>query len=121
MDELFAALHSLEQVRNNWEMDRALASRVLIVVEELFSNTIEYGYGEPCAKPVQLHPLSSLAITYFDDAPPFEPTHWKVPDNHMLPLDKHPDGEAGIAMAMGFCAHVTYKPRIGGNLVVLTF
>ena len=38
-------------------------------------------------------PLSSLAINYFDDAPLFEPTHWKAPDNHMLPLDKRPEGQ----------------------------
>lgn len=123
MDGLFAALHALEQACNKWKMDRTLVSRALIVVEELFSNTIKYGYGGPCAKPVRLRlsPLPGLAITYEDDAPPFDPTRWKAPDNHMLPLDTRPEGQAGIAAVMGLCAHVTYQPREGGNRLVLTF
>jgi anti-sigma regulatory factor (Ser/Thr protein kinase) len=121
MDGLFAALRALEQACNNWKIDTALVSRALIVVEELFSNTIKYGYGGECAKPVRLRlqPLPLFTITYEDDAPLFDPTNWKLPPDEGL--GERSLGLAGIAMVVGLCADVTYQPRDGGNRLVLTF
>jgi len=123
MDGLFAALRALEQACNSWKIDSALVSRALIVVEELFSNTIKYGYGGECAKPVRLGlaPQPRLTITYEDDAPPFDPTRWKAPDNEALALEERPEGQAGIAMVIGLCASAIYQPRDGGNRLVMTF
>ena len=121
LDGLHAALGGIEQAWNAWNIDRALVSRALIVVEELFSNTIKYGYGGECARPVRLRLTSSpLVIIYEDDAPPFDPTNWKSPDDEALALDERPEGRAGISMVMGLCGTV-YEPRTGGNRLVLTF
>jgi len=121
MDGLFAALHALEQACNNWKIDAALVSRALIVVEELFSNTIKYGYGGESAQPVRLRlqPLPRLTIIYEDDAASFDPTGWKWPEDEALA--ERPEGRAGIAMVMGLCASAVYQPRDGGNRLVMTF
>ena len=123
MDGLHAALGAIEQACNAWKISPDLVSRALIVVEELFSNTIKYGYGGPCAKPVRLRlsPLPGLVITYEDDAPPFDPTGWKAPDNEALAPEDRPEGQTGIAMVTGLCASAVYQPRDDGNRLVLTF
>ncbi len=123
MNDLFAALRALEQACKTWKIDAALVSRALIVVEELFSNTIKYGYGGECTRPVRLHLAArpGLTITYEDDAPAFDPTGWKVPDNEAVALDDRPEGKAGIAMVLGLCASTVYQPRDGGNRLVMTF
>src|SRR5579872_5083632 len=45
IDALHAALDAIEQACTIWKIDCFLVSRVRIVVEELFSNTIKYGYA----------------------------------------------------------------------------
>ena len=123
MENLFAALRALEQACNRWKIDTALVSRALIVVEELFSNTIKYGYGRECAKPVRLRlqPRPRFTIAYEDDAPVFDPTRWKPPEVEALEPDEHPVGLAGIVLVMGLCASTVYHPRDGGNRLVMTF
>ena len=123
MEGLFAALRALEQACNNWNINADLVSRALIVVEELFSNTIKYGYGGECAQAVRLGlaPLPRLTITYEDDAPLFDPTGWKAPDNEALAPEDRPEGQTGIAMVTGLCASAVYQPRTCGNRLVMTF
>ena len=123
MADLFAALHALEQACNSWNIDTVLVARALIVVEELFSNSIKYGYGGECERPVRLSltPLPRLTITYEDDAPAFDPTGWKPSKDEARPPGERPEGQAGIAMVMGLCASTVYQPRDGGNRLVMTF
>jgi anti-sigma regulatory factor (Ser/Thr protein kinase) len=121
MEGLDAALNAIEQYCV--EKDRDLVSRVRIVVEELFSNTIKYGYGRACARPVRLHlaQIPVLTLTYGDDAPPFDPTGWKSQEIEELLPDRRAEGRAGIAMIKGLCATVRYAPQDGRNRLVLTF
>ena len=123
MAGLFAASQAIEQACKKWKTDAALVPRVLIVVEELFSNTIKHGYGGECPRPVRLRlqPSPRLTIIYEDDAPPFDPTRWKSPNNQAPPLAMRPEGQAGIAMVMGLCASAAYQRQEHGNRLVVTF
>lgn len=120
---LHAALDAIEQACSTWKIDRALVSRARIVVEELFSNTIKYGYGGECEKPVRLglKPYPELTLTYEDDAPPFDPLAWKAKPDEALPLEMRPIGQAGIAMVIGLAAHVEYQRRDGANCLTVIF
>ena len=121
-DGMIAALEAAEHYGVALNLAVELVSRVRIVVEELFSNTIKYGYGEECGRPVRLH-LSAdpvLTLTYEDEAPPFDPTAWKAEDADALP-DERPEGKAGINMVMALSTSATYRPRPDGNCLVLTF
>ena len=121
LDGLQAALGGIEQACNARNIDSALVSRALVVVEELFSNTIKYGYGGECARPVRLRlQPKPFVIVYEDDAPPFDPTGWKSTDDEALALDERPEGRAGIIMVMGLCK-IVYEARSGGNRLVLAF
>ncbi len=118
---LHAALDTIEKACDTWKIDSTLVSRARIVVEELFSNTIKYGYGGECERPVRLRlvPHSKLTLTYEDDAPPFNPLAWKPEADE--PLDDRPVGQAGIAMVVGLSASTTYERRNGANCLTVTF
>jgi serine/threonine-protein kinase RsbW len=122
-DSLYAALGAIEQACKAWNIDAGLISRARIVVEELFSNTIKYGYGGECDGGIRIRLAADpgLTLVYEDDAPLFDPTHWKSDtDEHVRP-DERPEGQAGIAMVMGLCATAVYRPRNGCNALTLTF
>jgi serine/threonine-protein kinase RsbW len=122
-DSLYVALDAIEQACKAWNIDVALISRVRIVVEELFSNTIKYGYGGECDAAVRISLAAGPALTlvYGDDAPLFDPTRWKSGSDGAAPPDQRPEGQAGIAMVMGLCATATWRAQDGRNCLTLTF
>ena len=73
---MVAALRTIEHSGVAWNLDADLIGRLSIIVEELFSNTIKYGYGQECDLPVRLRlaAIPVLTLVYEDDAAPFDPT-----------------------------------------------
>jgi anti-sigma regulatory factor (Ser/Thr protein kinase) len=120
---LVASLEAMDHAGIALNLTPALVSRVRIVVEELFSNTIKYGYGGECERPVRLHLSTdtSLTIAYEDDAPPFDPTARAREDDASIMDEDRPEGRAGIAMVLGLCATTKYMPRPDGNCLIMTF
>ena len=120
---LHAALDTIEKTCGTWKIDSALVSRARIVVEELFSNTIKYGYGGECERPVRLRlaPHPELTLTYEDEAPAFNPLAWKPEADEALPPEDRPIGQAGITMVIGLSASTKYERRDGANCVTVTF
>ena len=120
---LVASLEAMDHAGIALNLTPALVSRVRIIVEELFSNTIKYGYGGECDRPVRLHLSTgtSLTIAYEDDAPPFDPTARAREDDASIMDEDRPEGRAGIAMVLGLCATATYVPHSDGNSLVMTF
>ena len=91
------------------------------MVEELFSNTIKYGYGSECERPVHLRLRCSppVELIYQDAAPPFDPTAW---------LETAPPaalegrvGSQGIPLIFGLVESVRYERLPGGNRLTLRF
>ena len=114
---LQTALQTLEEscAARNVQFD--LQSRARIVIEELFTNTIKYGYGGECERPVRMSLKfgSGLTITLEDEAGPFDPAAWHAQrDTSKLPSDR-PVGQAGIALVFGLSSTVDYCPLSNGN------
>jgi len=123
LDALYAALDAIEQACNMWKIDVSLVSRVRIVVEELFTNTIKYGYGGECDKPVRVSLKwdPELTLMYEDEAPQFNPLAWRAEPDAAFPRDERPPGLAGIAMVVGLSAKASYKRRDGANCLAIVF
>ena len=118
---LRAALQSLDEVCTARNVEADLISRVRIVIEELFTNTIKYGYGGECDRPVRLSLSAGRAITvtFEDEAPPFDPTAWTPAKNiDETPADR-PVGQAGIALIQGLSTSVSYRPLPSGNHIAI--
>jgi len=100
-----------------------LVARARIVVEELYSNTIKYGYGGECERRVGLRLCAQgpLTLTYEDDAPSFDPTAWNEDGRTLSAAEALRVGEAGLALMFGLASSVAYDPRPGGNRLVVVF
>ena len=100
-----------------------LVARARIVVEELYSNTIKYGYGGECERRVglSLRAEGPLTLTYEDDAPCFDPTSWRDGGRGSSAAESLREGEAGLALLFGLATSVAYEPRPHGNRLVVVF
>ena len=100
-----------------------LVARARIVLEELYSNTIKYGYGGECDRRVgvRLRGHGALTLVYEDDAPPFDPTGWNDPAAGLSAAESLREGEAGLALMFGLATRVAYEPRPNGNRLVVVF
>jgi anti-sigma regulatory factor (Ser/Thr protein kinase) len=116
------ALKAVDNTGATWNLDAELVSRAQIVVEELFTNTIKYGYGRESDKPVRIHLQADTAftLTYEDEAASFDPTRW-MPDDIDPLADGRPEGKAGIMLIMGLSASARYVPQAIGNRLEVTF
>jgi anti-sigma regulatory factor (Ser/Thr protein kinase) len=100
-----------------------IAARVRVIVEELFLNTIDHGYGGECPRPVRLRLGGGCpcVLIYEDEAPPFDPGAWLAKDNRPAAVARLSEGEAGIAMLFGLSSSVTWEALPVGNRLVVTF
>jgi anti-sigma regulatory factor (Ser/Thr protein kinase) len=117
--ELLACLDRIGELGVTGKLDRSLANRLRLVVEELFSNTIKYGYGGEGLGEARIGieiAEGGVILRYEDDAPAFDPTAW-------TPIGDRGDhvGQAGLDLVLGLAATAAWTPRDPGNLLLLTF
>jgi anti-sigma regulatory factor (Ser/Thr protein kinase) len=100
-------------------------ARARIVLEELFLNTIRYGYGGECERPVRLAVHrgrgSSLTLVYEDEAPPFDPVAWRDRPGRLFASDELREGEAGLDLMFGLSSSLDYEPTSEGNRITVSF
>ena len=106
-------------------LDPEVIARARIVLEELFLNTIRYGYGGECERPVRLALHrgrgSSLTLVYEDEAPPFNPVAWRGRPDRAFASDALREGEAGLDLMFGLSSSLDYEPTGAGNRVTVSF
>jgi serine/threonine-protein kinase RsbW len=120
---LRSCLASIEEgcARRNLPPDTR--SRLGVVVEELYSNTIKYGYGGESGRPVRLRLRCGppIELVYEDEAPPFDPTAWLAQAPPDAPPGEPVVGRKGIALALGLARSARYERLPGGNRLTLRF
>jgi len=102
-------------------VDRATTLRVVLVLEELFTNTVTHGYPGDAAGPVwvTLEGQSGvIVITYEDEASPFDPLAHTPPPS--LTAEEQAPGGLGIALVRGLCASASYSRTGDRNRLTLT-
>jgi len=96
-------------------------ARLLIILDELFTNVVEYGYENAAAEGHIDVALSlqagRLTIEFIDDGRPFDPLSKPPPDLDM-PTDERPLGGVGIAIVRALVDEIGY--RWDGNRNCLT-
>jgi anti-sigma regulatory factor (Ser/Thr protein kinase) len=106
-------------------MGRDDALRLVLIVEELVSNTIMHGHRTECDAPITLTLRSvaeGVALLYEDTAPAFDFTaalsHAEDPLD--TEFDARPVGNLGLRLLAHFSGNVRYAHENGGNRVWLT-
>jgi serine/threonine-protein kinase RsbW len=119
---LQAALEAIDTTCATWQTAPDAIARARIVLEELFTNTVKYGYGGEYERPVRLRMTGegrALRLIYEDEAPMFDPTLWKPRQVTSSPLENTREGLAGIAMVRGLSKTVEYVRLPNGNRITL--
>lgn len=87
-------------------------ARLLVILEELFTNVVEHGYGgvQFAAGSIAItlgwkHGL--LTIDFVDDGPPFDPLAHSAPDLD-APAEQRPIGGLGITIVRAFVDRARY-------------
>jgi serine/threonine-protein kinase RsbW len=107
--------------RNGLRRDDAL--RLRLVIEELFTNTVQHGYGVESDAPIRIA-LSlrdgGLSLLYEDSARAYDPLARPTePIAASEPADARPIGGLGLALVRGF-AEARYAYENGTNRLWLT-
>ena len=94
--------------------------RLVLVLEELFTNAVTHGYGGDCDAPVRIAlalEASEIALSFEDEAPPFDPIEQL--DTSAVSVEnaggERPVGRLGIALVAGMAARVDYTREGGTN------
>jgi anti-sigma regulatory factor (Ser/Thr protein kinase) len=105
----------LEAFAEAFARDRGLADeergRLLVILEELFTNVVAHGYGgefEAGSVAVALDwRRGRLTINFVDDGPPFDPLAHSAPDLD-APAEQRPIGGLGIAIVRALFDRARY-------------
>ena len=116
----FSALPGLFSRLREWPIPAGddLYQRLELVIEELLTNTISYGYGRECDDPVRLtlQPTAErLILTYADQAPAFDTASGNPTRDTDTP------GGFGLELLHGLSASFSYQREGEWNVSTLIF
>lgn len=93
-------------------------SRLLVILEELFTNAVTHGHGPHSGGgniTVALRCRTGrLRISFVDDGPPFDPLAFGAPDLDAAG-EERPIGGIGIHLVRSFVDQARYRRRCGRN------
>jgi anti-sigma regulatory factor (Ser/Thr protein kinase) len=102
-------------------MDETETYNLLLVLEEVVTNIISYGYMDETVHSITVNITlenRDLTLLISDDAREFNPLEKPMPDLD-APLDERPIGGLGIALFRSIMDSVEYRRKNDRNILVL--
>jgi serine/threonine-protein kinase RsbW len=121
----FAAVRTLAEAFGDAAgVERTVLLRVILVLEELFTNTITHGYPPGAEGPIWVRLAArakAIEVLYEDAGPPFDPLSEApgAPDPAHVDEDR-PVGGLGLALVLGLSTDVSYARVDARNRITLT-
>ena len=119
-DGMSRAVDSVQDFCRRRGVADADCSRLTLIVEELFTNTIVHGHGGDSDAPVRIAlgvSATHLALHYEDEAAPFDPLRYlqqSAPDPTTLVTDRAPGGY-GLPLVAELAEQLDYAYADGAN------
>ena len=94
--------------------------RLQLVVEELFTNTIEHGYGKECDEPIEIALAAApgrITVQYQDAAAPYDPARALATSRERVaePAEQRPVGHLGVHLVAAIVDDMHYARVDGRN------
>lgn len=120
-DGLRDGLEALERRGAELDLTPAAIARILLVFEEIFTNTVKYGYRDRAGGRVRvgLAGRDPLQLVLEDDAAPFDPTAWDPRPDMAGDVTDRPVGRLGLALVMGMARRARWEALRPGNRLLL--
>ena len=103
-------------------LSRNASLRLVLLVEELFTNTIAHGHGQDSDEPVRLDfdiTPGRVALTYEDTGPAHDPFADVALPEAAADVEKRPVGGLGVVLIAGMAQDVEYRRVEGRNRISL--
>ncbi|MBI4858994.1 MAG: ATP-binding protein [Candidatus Riflebacteria bacterium] len=100
-----------------------VAYSVALVIEELVTNTVQYGYTDAAEHLIEVLvtlTADEIVLLIKDDGREFDPLQTPPPDLD-LPVADRPIGGLGIHLVHKVCTRLSYERRDRENLVTVRF
>ena len=127
MSALSDAVVFLEQSALAAALPSAAALKLAFTLEELFTNTVQHGFGGDSEHPVtvviQVSP-TEVTLDYTDDAPPFNPIAQADTLSHgdlSVSLERRGIGGLGVFVSCQLANQTAYERRDGHNQTRFAF
>jgi anti-sigma regulatory factor (Ser/Thr protein kinase) len=102
--------------------DRAACARLVLLVEELFANTVAHGHGQDSDAPVriafEIEP-GRVRLSYEDTGPAHDPFAAVTPPDDAAEVEERPVGGLGVLLIAAFASDVEYRRVDGRNRIAL--
>lgn len=124
MDSMAEIRKFVEDAGEAAGLKREESLKLLLIVEELFANTVMHGYGVESDAPVwiALEPgAKGLTLSYEDEAPPHDPLSSFTPMKTSVLLDEQPIGGHGVRLIRKLATDLSYRRERDRNCIRLTF
>ncbi len=98
--------------------------KLLLIVEELFTNTVNHGYGGESDSPVwlSLEPCpEGMTLSFEDEAPPHDPFGSYRPMDTTILVKQQPVGGLGLQLIQRLAPDVSYRREHDHNCIKLTY
>ncbi len=122
MEELDRMVSWLENTAEEWGFQPMLTLNLNLVLEEAFSNIVNYAYTDTNKHLIEIGfemNDSILTVQITDDGRPYDPTLNKDPDL-TLPVEQREIGGLGIYLIKQVMDQVTYERSGNKNRLILT-
>ena len=119
--DAFASLRTfVEETCAGAQIPRPDYLRIMLLIEELFVNTVEHGHGGDSDAPVRLLltvTATAVTVEYQDTARPFDPFTSAPPPSYAEDVTDRPVGGLGVSLIMTMAEDVGYARRDDCNCI----
>ncbi len=121
LEGLQDGLAAIERHCATLDLPNSAIARILPVFEEIFTNTMKYGYRGRAGARIQvgIAGRDPVRLVIEDSAPHFDPTRWNPAPDLAGGVTERPIGRVGIALVMGLARSARWEALAPGNRLTL--